>query len=41
MCDFIGRFAPHLTREVLTEAMQTPSRQELETLFHGVTLPTY
>ncbi|MXS19836.1 HTH-type transcriptional regulator CysB [Pseudomonas oryzihabitans] len=41
MCDFIGRFAPHLTRDVLTEAMQTPTRQELETLFHGVTLPTY
>lgn len=41
MCDFISRFAPHLTREVLVQAMQCHSRQEVEDLFADVTLPTY
>jgi LysR family cys regulon transcriptional activator len=41
MCDFIEKFAPHLTREVLAKAVQCHNKSELEELFHDVVLPTY
>ena len=41
MLDFIERFAPHLTRERVTEAVQCRNKSELEELFADVELPTY
>jgi len=40
MCDFIEKFAPHLTREVMTKAVQCHTKAELEELFQSVELPT-
>lgn len=39
MYDFIERFAPHLTREVIEQAIAAKNRDELEALFKGVELP--
>ncbi len=33
MCDFIEKFAPHLTREVMAKAIQCHNKQELNELF--------
>ena len=41
MCDFIEKFAPHLTREVMAKAIQCHNKQELEELFEGVELPVH
>ena len=41
MYDFIERFAPHLTRDVIDEAYNRHSRAELEELFAHIELPTY
>ncbi|MCK9468017.1 MAG: HTH-type transcriptional regulator CysB [Porticoccaceae bacterium] len=41
MYDFIERFAPHLTREVVDEAMTIQPREKLEAFFAGMTLPEY
>ena len=41
MCDFIEKFAPHLTRDVMSKAVQCHSKGELDELFAGVELPTY
>lgn len=41
MYDFIEKFAPHLTREVVSEALNRHSRMELDELFDGITLPSY
>lgn len=40
MYEFIEEFAPHLTREIVTEA-QTLNRADLEELFQTVDYPTY
>ena len=42
MYDFIQRFAPHLTRERVDEAVtHQGSRAEIEELFNDIDLPTY
>ncbi|RBL66838.1 transcriptional regulator CysB, partial [Pseudomonas sp. MWU13-2625] len=41
MCDFIEKFAPHLTREVMAKAIACHNKQELEELFDGVELPVH
>ncbi len=41
MCDFIEKFAPHLTRDVLAKAVQCHTKAELEEMFVGVELPTH
>ncbi len=41
MYEFIELFAPHLTKELITEAYNCSSRLEVEELFANVTLPTY
>lgn len=41
MLDFIERFAPHLTRERVAQAVQCRNKAELEELFADVELPTY
>jgi len=38
---FIEKFAPHLTKQVIEEAMHCSSRHELEDLFKNTPLPTY
>ncbi len=39
MYEFIEMFAPHLTREVVEEAYQRHTKQELDELFSDITLP--
>ena len=39
MYDFIEDFAPHLTREIVTEAFQRHSKSELDELFSHLELP--
>lgn len=39
--DFIHRFAPHLTREVVDAAVRAESREERELLFSDLALPDY
>lgn len=39
--DFIRLFAPHLTRELVDQAMRTRERWETEALFDDVTLPVH
>ncbi|SDT99423.1 HTH-type transcriptional regulator CysB [Halopseudomonas salegens] len=39
MYDFIQAFAPHLTREIVDQALAAHTRQELEALFAGIELP--
>jgi LysR family cys regulon transcriptional activator len=41
MCDFIGRFAPHLTRDVLAKAMLCHNKAEVDELFKDVVIPTH
>lgn len=39
MYDFVERFAPHLTHEVIDKAVSAKNKEELEVLFRGVELP--
>lgn len=41
MYEFIRLFAPHLTREVVDEAVKTVSKEELDKLFKDVELPEH
>ena len=41
MYDFVELFAPHLTRELVDQAYQCHSKQELDELFAPIELPTY
>ncbi len=41
MYDFIERFAPHLTRDIVDEACAISSRDKLEEFFNGIELPEY
>ena len=41
MYDFIEKFAPHLTREVVDIAVERHTRSELEELFSHIDLPVY
>ncbi|TBW54726.1 HTH-type transcriptional regulator CysB [Marinobacter halodurans] len=41
MYDFIERFAPHLTREMVDEATHQSNRADVEALFEGIELPTH
>lgn len=41
MYDFIERFAPHLTREVVDQAVTISKREELEAYFASMKLPEY
>lgn len=41
MYDFIELFAPHLTKEVVTEALNRNSKIDMEELFSTIELPTY
>lgn len=41
MFDFIEAFAPHLTRELVEEAMARPNRAERDALFEGIELPEH
>lgn len=41
MYNFIRSFAPHLTRDLIEEAMSMGSKQDVETLFSHITLPHY
>ncbi len=41
MYDFIQQFAPHLTRELVSEAFNRHSKAELDELFKHIELPTY
>ncbi len=39
MVDFVGWFAPHLTPELIDEALRAPSAQARAALFEGIELP--
>jgi LysR family cys regulon transcriptional activator len=41
MYDFIEKFAPHLTRDVVNRAYDCTSKGELDELFSKIVLPTY
>lgn len=41
MYDFIELFAPHLTKEVVTDALSRNSKVDIEELFSTIELPTY
>jgi len=41
MYDFIGLFAPHLTREVVDAAVHCNGAEELDELFRDLEMPTY
>lgn len=41
MYKFIQSFAPHLTQDLVMQAMEAPSRQDVEALFDGIELPHY
>jgi LysR family cys regulon transcriptional activator len=41
MYEFISDFAPHLTRDVVSEVFRRRSRAEVDELFTGLTLPEY
>jgi LysR family cys regulon transcriptional activator len=41
MYDFINAFAPHLTRNVVDQAMALPNKQAQEKFFEGIDLPVY
>ncbi|WP_120997768.1 HTH-type transcriptional regulator CysB [Stutzerimonas urumqiensis] len=41
MYDFVQKFAPHLTRQAIENAMQCHNRTEVDALFDGLELPTY
>ena len=39
MYDFMERFAPHLTRPVVEQALSLKSNAEIEEMFNGIELP--
>ena len=39
MYDFINQFAPHLTKELVDEAVSCPNKADTETLFANINLP--
>jgi LysR family cys regulon transcriptional activator len=41
MYDFIERFAPHLTRDLVDKALAMKAPYEVEALFANIELPTY
>lgn len=41
MYRFIESFAPHLTKDLVIEAMEAPNRQDVDALFQGVVLPRF
>jgi LysR family cys regulon transcriptional activator len=41
MYEFIETFAPHLTRDVIEEAVSRGTREEIDELFNHIELPTY
>ena len=42
MYEFISRFAPHLTKELIDQAYACHSNKaELDAVFEGIELPTY
>lgn len=41
MFDFIQRFAPHLSKDVIEQVVQCSSRHEVDRIFEGLALPTY
>jgi len=41
MFDFIQRFAPHLSKDVIEQVVQCSSRHEVDGIFEGLALPTY
>jgi len=41
MCDFIEKFAPHLTRDMQAKALQCHNKAEMDELFRDIQLPTY
>ncbi|MCG8528808.1 MAG: LysR substrate-binding domain-containing protein, partial [Opitutales bacterium] len=41
MFEFIELFAPHLTKDIVEEAYQRHSKQELDELFEHIALPVY
>ena len=41
MYDFIEKFAPHLTKDIINEAFNRHSRLELDELFEGIEIPTH
>ena len=41
MYEFIEQFAPHLNKEIVSEAYNRHSKSELDELFQHVELPTY
>ncbi|WP_020408795.1 HTH-type transcriptional regulator CysB [Hahella ganghwensis] len=41
MYEFIHRFAPHLTRELVDEVVSRHTKAEVDELFKDITLPTY
>lgn len=41
MYDFVQRFAPHLTRDIVDRAASRSSRAEIDELFQNIPLPTY
>lgn len=41
MYEFIERFAPHLTRDVVERAVATTDREEFDRLFEGLVLPEH
>ncbi|MCO4784587.1 HTH-type transcriptional regulator CysB [Marinomonas atlantica] len=41
MYKFIQSFAPHLTQDLVIQAMEAPTRQDVEVLFEHIELPRY
>ncbi len=41
MYEFIRSFAPHLTRDIVAEAISISNKQEVDALFEGIELPHY
>ncbi len=41
MYKFIESFAPHLTKDLVIEAMEAPNRQDVDALFQGIVLPRF
>ena len=41
MYDFIEKFAPHLTKDIINEAFNRHSRAELDDLFEDIKIPTH
>lgn len=41
MYEFIKLFAPHLTKEIIEQSMQTKTKQELDQIFSNTNLPDY